>query len=107
LVGISVDADEETAAYVDSMGWVLFRRGQAQAARDWLEKAAALYAGQGDPTVWDHLGDVYARLKETAKARAAWQKSVTLYETEKWRKPDKHYKEVKQKLQVLDSLKQP
>jgi tetratricopeptide (TPR) repeat protein len=107
LVGISADADEETAAYVDSMGWVLFRRGQAQAARDWLEKAAALYAGQGDPTVWDHLGDVYARLKETAKARAAWQKSVTLYEAEKWRKPDKHYKEVKQKLQVLDSLKQP
>jgi tetratricopeptide (TPR) repeat protein len=107
LVGSSAEADEETAAYVDSMGWVLFRRGQVQDARGWLEKAAALYGGQGDPVVWDHLGDVYARLKENAKAKAAWKKSLTFYETEKWRKPDEHYKEVKHKLQLLDSQTQP
>jgi tetratricopeptide (TPR) repeat protein len=99
--------DRDNAAYVDSLGWVLFRRGQLKAACEWLEKAVALPGGEDDPTVWDHLGDVYFRMEEASKARAAWKKSVELYETTKWRKPDDHYKEVKHKLEFVDSQTQP
>ena len=55
-------ADEENAAYIDSLGWVLFRRGKLDEARRELERAAKLPDGEDDPVVWDHLGDVCFRL---------------------------------------------
>lgn len=89
------------AAFLDSMGWVLFRRGRAEAARSWLERAAA--AGEADPTIWDHLGDVHWHLHDREQARAAWQKALSLYDTEKRRRRDDHYQELKVKLQRLDA----
>ncbi|WP_439621133.1 tetratricopeptide repeat protein [Gemmata sp.] len=76
------DAEPESAAYLDSLGWVLFRRGQHAEARVELERAAALASGAADPVVWDHLGDVLFRLGDRAKARAAWERSVELSEAE-------------------------
>ncbi|MCE9560903.1 MAG: tetratricopeptide repeat protein [Planctomycetes bacterium] len=76
----SGDAEPENAAYLDSLGWVLFRRGQLAEARTELERAAALHVGASDPVVWDHLGDVLFRLGEKAKSKAAWEKAVKLYE---------------------------
>jgi tetratricopeptide (TPR) repeat protein len=92
-------ADEENYAYLDSLGWVLFRRGQPEEARRWLEKAADAAGTAGDPVVWDHLGDVYLRLEDKARARAAWQRALKMYERHKQRKNDEHYEQLKQKLQ--------
>lgn len=96
------DPNNANAAYLDSLGWVLFRRGQFPAARDWLEKAVNLPGGTEDPTVWDHLGDVYFRMKDTTRAGTAWKKAHDLYEQEKRRKVDEHYKELKNKLKLLE-----
>jgi tetratricopeptide (TPR) repeat protein len=98
---LTTEADRDNAAYLDSLGWVLFRRGQLAEAREWLEKAVALPDGADDPTVWDHLGDVYYRQEAAPRARQAWQKAAELYETGKRRKPDEQYKEVKHKLELL------
>ena len=46
-------------------------------ALDYIIKAAQL-SEQPDATVYDHLGDVYAALHQTSKAREAWQKSLSL-----------------------------
>jgi tetratricopeptide (TPR) repeat protein len=107
--GTSIDADQDrdNAAYLDSLGWVLFRRGQLDAARRELEKASGLPGGDDDPVVWDHLADVYFRLDQPARARAAWRKAVTLYEIEKRRRMDQRYKEIKQKLKLLETDTQP
>ena len=56
------DDDTPNAAYIDSLGWVLFRRGRLPEARRELEKAVSLPDGKSDPVVWDHLGDVYLGL---------------------------------------------
>jgi len=97
----------ENAEYLDSLGWVLFRRGQVQEARRWLERAAALPGGADDPTVWDHLGELYVKLEEPARARTAWQKALLLYAGEKRRKDDdNHAKEVESKLKRLGAEKQ-
>ncbi len=100
LTGTTLDADSDrdNAAYVDSLGWVLCRRGKHEEARKELEKAVTLPDGADDPTVWDHLGDVCARLGDKAKAREAWTKAVKLYEGTRERQMDEHYKEIKQKL---------
>jgi tetratricopeptide (TPR) repeat protein len=75
-------AEPESAAYRDSLGWVLFRQGRATEARVELEKAAALPDGARDPVVWDHLGDVLFRLGEKAKAKSAWEQARDLYEAD-------------------------
>ncbi|MBY0528139.1 MAG: tetratricopeptide repeat protein [Gemmataceae bacterium] len=98
---VRAEGDGDNAAYLDSLGWVLFRRGKMDEAKSWLEKAVALPGGD-DPVLWDHLGDVYFRLKEPARARTAWEKSITLFEKEKRRRPDDRSKEVKQKLRMVD-----
>jgi tetratricopeptide (TPR) repeat protein len=104
---VGTDGDQDNAAYVDSLGWVLFRRGQVAAARRELEKAVGLPDGEEDPVVWDHLGDVYFRLEQTARARTAWARAVKLYEVEKRRRKDRRYQEIKQKLKQLKSEIQP
>jgi Flp pilus assembly protein TadD len=85
---------------------VLYRRGQLQEARRWLERAASLPGGADDPTVWDHLGDLYVKLEEPARARTAWQKALLSYAGEKRRKDEDHGKEVERKLKRLGAEKQ-
>jgi tetratricopeptide (TPR) repeat protein len=104
---VGTDTDRDNAAYVDSLGWVLFRRGRVEEARTAMEKASSLPGGDDDPVVWDHLGDVYARLDQPARARTAWQKAVLLYEVQKRRKRDDRYKEIKHKLELLKRETQP
>jgi tetratricopeptide (TPR) repeat protein len=94
------DAAKDNAAYVDSLGWVLFRRGQFEEARRELERASELPDGD-DPVIWDHLGDVYERQKKMSLARAAWEKAVQLYEQEHRRNLDDRYRELRRKLQSV------
>ncbi|MFO0877378.1 MAG: tetratricopeptide repeat protein [Gemmataceae bacterium] len=95
---IDADSDRDNAAYIDSLGWVLFRRGLlAEAARE-LEKASTLPHGEDDPVVWDHLGDVYHRLMLPEKALEAWKKSLGLYDQGARRKSDPRYRDIQNKL---------
>jgi len=94
------DGDRDNAAYLDSLGWVLFRRGKLDAAREQLERATALPDGADDPTVWDHLGDVYFRQEEKVKARDAWKKALGLFDVGR-RRADDRKKDVEKKLKLL------
>ena len=94
------EAPKDNAAYVDSLGWVLFRRGQIEEARCELERASELPNGD-DPVIWDHLGDVYERQKKMSLARAAWEKALQLYEQEHRRNLDDRYRELRRKLQSV------
>ncbi len=95
------DADRDNAAYLDSLGWVLFRRGRLAEARTQLELAASLPDGADDPTVWDHLGDVYFRQEEKGKALAAWQKALTLFDAGR-RRIDDRKQDVGKKIKRLE-----
>jgi tetratricopeptide (TPR) repeat protein len=90
--------DPESAAYLDSLGWLLFRRGKLGEARAELEKASRLAEGATDPTVWDHLGDVLFRLGERAKAKAAWERAKKLYDADGRLSSRGRLEEVKRKL---------
>ena len=93
--------EADNAAYLDSLGWVLFRRGETAEAREWLEKASVLPDGADDPTVWDHLGDVCAKLNDHDRARQAWQMALKLYRGAHKRNNDVRRVEVERKLKTL------
>jgi tetratricopeptide (TPR) repeat protein len=94
------DADKEfhdNACYVDSLGWVLFRRGELEAACKELEYATSLPDGD-DPAIWDHLGDVYQALGKQHKARSAWRKALHFYDEPKQHKMDERWQALREKV---------
>jgi tetratricopeptide (TPR) repeat protein len=93
--------DGDNPAYLDSLGWVLFRRGRLAEAHALLAQAAAAPEAAGDPVVWDHLGDACARLDRPAEAAAAWERAHELYKTEKRSLHDPRGAEVERKLKRL------
>ena len=95
------EEDPENAAYLDSLGWVLFRKGKLTEARELLEKSAAMYQGAEDPTVWDHLGDVYFKLELTDKAKEVWTKAVKLYDHDRRGQKEGRQEEARRKLKML------
>jgi tetratricopeptide (TPR) repeat protein len=99
---VGPDDDKDHAAYIDSLGWVLFRRGHPEEACQELLRATQLPDGD-DPVIWDHLGDVYLRLGQPQQAAGAWHKAEQLYDANKRRKQDEQYKELKRKLKLLKS----
>ncbi len=63
-------AARPVAASWDTLGWVLFRRGQTAEARVWLEKALAR---QSEPEIAAHLGEVLWAMGQKAQAEAIWR----------------------------------
>jgi tetratricopeptide (TPR) repeat protein len=99
---LGLDAESENPAYIDSLGWVLFRRGKWQEARKELERASAMPTGADDPVIWDHLGDVYYRLKQSELAAKSWREAVALYKAGRRPRNDGRYEEIQQKLRLLE-----
>jgi Tfp pilus assembly protein PilF len=102
MIRKAVTEEPNQYAYLDSLGWVLFKRGKVKEAVVPLEKAAALPNGGADATIVDHLGDVYFRLHDYAKAKGAWEKAAKILAEAQ--PPDKRLAEVRKKLQSLKEL---
>jgi len=68
--------DKDSAAYLDSLGWVLFKRKKYKEALEPLLEAVKQEEGQ-HIEIYDHLGDVYLALGQKAKAVEAWKKGLT------------------------------
>ena len=101
MIEKAVEAEPENAAYLDSMGWVLFKLGEFKEAITWLKKATDLETGN-DATIWEHLGDCYGATKDTAEATKAWEKALKLVNEESH--PDKELiKRVEEKLKAQKS----
>jgi tetratricopeptide (TPR) repeat protein len=74
--GLKGELDQDNAAYLDSLGWVLFKLKKYKEALPPLEQAVKQDEGQ-HMEIYDHLGDVYLALGEKTKAVAAWKKGLT------------------------------
>ena len=77
LIEKAVELEPDNSAFLDSMGWVLFKLHQPREALGWLQKAVE-HSKEPDPTLYDHLGDIHAGLNQFEKACEAWRKSVEL-----------------------------
>ncbi|HEX4029390.1 MAG TPA: tetratricopeptide repeat protein [Terracidiphilus sp.] len=70
----AVDIEPMNGAYLDSLGWVYFKLGQYELAEDNLRQA--VQRDQTDPTVHEHLGDLYEKTGRIRLAAAQWQLSL-------------------------------
>jgi tetratricopeptide (TPR) repeat protein len=77
LIRRAVELEPMSGAYLDSLGWVYFKLGQYELAEDNLRQAVD--RDQTDPTVHDHLGDLYEKTGRIRLAAAQWEISLTEY----------------------------
>jgi tetratricopeptide (TPR) repeat protein len=74
LIKKAVELDPANGAYLDSLGWAYFRLGKYELAEDNLMKASQ-HMGM-DPTVQDHLGDLYQKTGRLKLAAVHWERAL-------------------------------
>lgn len=74
MIKKAVDLEPANGAYLDSLGWAYFRLGKYELAEDNLMKASQRMGT--DPTVQDHLGDLYQKTGRLKLAAAHWERAV-------------------------------
>ena len=98
LARAAVKNDKNDGFVLDTLGWILFKRGEYREAINILEKAYEIQPSVG--IIAEHLGDAYIKLKKLDKARVLLLKANEL-ESDQSRKRD-----IQTKLTVLeDDLK--
>ena len=75
MIRRALRGNEDNAAYLDSLGWVLYRKGDLEGAKKYLKEATALPSGN-DAVLHEHLGDVLRDLGETDAARDSYNAAV-------------------------------
>ncbi|KPK72012.1 hypothetical protein AMJ87_05915 [candidate division WOR_3 bacterium SM23_60] len=73
LIDRALEQEPDNGFFIDSRGWAFYQMGRYEQARDDLERASELVE---DAVIFEHLGDVYIKLKNTEKARAAYEKGL-------------------------------
>jgi len=78
MIRKAVEAEPENGAYLDSLGWVLFRLGKAEEALPYVQRSVDRGQGIGDETILDHLGDVLDALGRQAESLQQWNKALQM-----------------------------
>jgi tetratricopeptide (TPR) repeat protein len=70
----SLDIRPGEATFLDTYGWILYKQGKYDRAKQYIEDAVKANP-EADGTLWEHLGDVYYKLGDVPKAVTYWQKA--------------------------------
>lgn len=70
---LAPEDDKDNAAYLDSLGWVLFKKKKYAEAKKYLEEAVKDKDEGQHIEIIDHLGDVQMALGEKAEAIKTWK----------------------------------
>ena len=94
LLKQAVELDPHNGAYLDSLGWAYYRLEKYELAEDYLLRATNRLSR--DPTIHDHLGDLYFKTSRLNEAVAAWGRALAAWQTTP---PTEHDDEVVAKLE--------
>lgn len=75
----ALELEPNNGAYLDSLGWAYYRAGDLAKAEEYLKLAVSRFSK--DPTVHDHLGDVYSKQGNLKDAITHWQRSLKEWES--------------------------
>jgi len=74
MIRKAVEMEPQNGAYLDSLGWVYFKMGEYELAENNLRQAVE--RDQTDPTVHEHMGDLYEKTGRIRQAAEQWQMSL-------------------------------
>ncbi len=77
LIERALEISPGNGAFLDSLGWYYFKKGDYSKALEELKKAVAIIKPE-DSVVFEHLGDTWFNLGNTAEALAHWRKALAL-----------------------------
>jgi tetratricopeptide (TPR) repeat protein len=77
MIQKAVQLDPQNYAYLDSLGWAYFKLGNYNLAETDLRRAVE--RNSTDPTVHDHLGELYETTGRLKLAAAQWEESLKEY----------------------------
>ena len=77
MVRRALQFDPNNGAYLDTLGWIYFRKAKFEEALVELLRASENLT-KPDPVVLEHIGDTYAKLNRVAQALDFWQKAIAL-----------------------------
>jgi len=70
----AIQLDPQNGAYLDSLGWAYFKMGNYDLAEENLRKAVE--RANNDPTVLDHLGDLFQKTDRLKLAAGYWERAL-------------------------------
>ena len=74
MIQKAVELEPMNGAYLDSLGWAYFKMGDYELAEQNLRQAVE--RDQTDPTVHDHMGELYAKTGRIRLAAGQWKLSL-------------------------------
>ena len=74
LIKKAVQEEPQNGAYLDSLGWAYYKMGNYEMAEESLRRAMDHISK--DPTVHDHMGEVYAKTGRLKLAAAQWERAL-------------------------------
>jgi tetratricopeptide (TPR) repeat protein len=77
MVNRALQFDPDNGAYLDTLGWIHYRKGKFDDALNELLRAAQNLT-KPDPIVFEHIGDAYAKSNRIPQALDFWQKAMAL-----------------------------
>ncbi len=63
----------QEVSFLDTYGWILYKKGQYEKAREYIQKAIDHNPINADGALYEHLGDVYYKLNDIDKAVESWK----------------------------------
>lgn len=73
LIRRALELQPDTGAFLDSLGWLYFKRGDFHRAVGQLEEAVQR---DPDPVIYEHLGDAYRSASNRTQAAAAYRRAL-------------------------------
>ncbi len=105
MIRFAVSEKPTVGAYVDSYGWLLYKRGRFNEAVVQLRRAILLSSAQ-DAVLFDHLADALYRDGKTDDARANWEKALAVPAADDGERPSAEDRRVQARIKAkLDALK--
>jgi tetratricopeptide (TPR) repeat protein len=104
MIRLAVEERPTTPAYLDSWGWLLYKRGKFDEALVYLRRAIALSITE-DAVLFDHLGDALYLAGKQNQAKSAWEKALALGKEKADDSPSREDEKVKTRVeQKLKSM---
>ncbi len=101
MIQKALDQDPQNGAYLDSIGWAYYRMDKLDEAAKYLQMA--LEKTSKDPTVHDHIADVFFKQGKLKEAIGSWERSLSEWAVVA--PSDKDEKEIAKVQKKLDGAK--